>query len=217
MCDLASKTSHEILSYVNKQQSYVNSSKNENKSDKFEDIKVTHSNSDCMNDVQYCESTNYSEMHRKKISSPNIISEATSINASHEKSKQVQRNSQVESQPKQSPSSYLPLSLPGMDSDFSNKNKETYRSCQTSCNSQSQFLSRNWLDSDDNSSQSEICHCPKTSYSVHCSSEMKNVETNRTILKDTNGMKFCDRNHIDSIFYSLDKCSISCSSIIIYF
>ncbi|CAH8478084.1 unnamed protein product [Schistosoma curassoni] len=205
MCDLASKTPHEIISYLTKQQSYVNSSKNENKSDKSEDIKVTHTNSDCMNDVQYCDSTNYSEMHYKKFSSPNIITEATNINASHEKSKQVQRNPQVETQSKQSPSSNLRLSLPGMDSDFSNKNKETYRSCQTSYNSQSQFLSRNWLDSDDNSSQSEICHFPKTSYSVHCSSEMKNVETNRTILKDTNRMTFYDRNHIDSIFYSPDK------------
>ncbi|XP_018649049.1 hypothetical protein Smp_147880 [Schistosoma mansoni] len=204
MCDVAPKISHEILPYLNKQESNAKSPKNENKSDKSEDIEVTHTNSDCMNDVRYCEKTSYSKTH-KNISSPNIISEATNINASHEKNEQVQRNSQIESQSKQSPSSYLPLSLPGIDGDFSNKNKETCGNYQTSYNSQSHFLSGNCLDSDDNSSQSEICHYPKTSYSVYFSSEMNNAETNRIVLKGTNNKKSYGRNHTDFMFYSLDK------------
>ncbi|TNN11439.1 hypothetical protein EWB00_004600 [Schistosoma japonicum] len=198
----------EAQSWVNMQTSYTNSPTNEYKSDMCEDNEATCSKLNCKysseNTVRYYESMGYSKTLHSNISSPNAIN----MNTLHENNKNVQINFLVKSKTKQKPTC-LSLSLQRMNDDFLDENEEICWENKSGSNSRNNILSKSISDPDDSSSQLEILVFPKTSCSLHPSSESRKVVTNKTVLNDETIMKCYHTNYLNTILNYLDKQSFS--------
>ncbi|CAH8473751.1 unnamed protein product [Heterobilharzia americana] len=208
MCDLESKKSFDLHPCINENNDEGNSPETIFKTKRCEDIEVIRNNLDSqtcsVNDNQCCESNGYTEKQYKLNSVSNISPETGTVNTSIENSSYGRISFQETSRLRQKRLYNSPLSLPGMNGDFSD-DKEKRKNKVVNYNTLSYNKSRQFLDYEDSSSQSDIFIYPKETHSMHCSLELKSLKPCLSELKDRRRTRSCYKDFIDTTFDSLDK------------